>query len=80
MLACVEESEGLIGFEQAGFDVVYANEFCEKASITLQNQLDTRDIVPSLKSLILRCQAFSVAGYRQGFDDEKGRGNLSGVG
>ena len=22
------------------------------------------------------CQAFSVAGYRQGFDDEKGRGNL----
>ena len=22
------------------------------------------------------CQAFSIAGYRQGFDDEKGRGNL----
>lgn len=22
------------------------------------------------------CQAFSIAGYRQGFDDEKGRGVL----
>jgi len=22
------------------------------------------------------CQPFSVAGYRQGFDDKKGRGNL----
>ena len=42
-----------LGFEQAGFDVVYANEICEKASLTFnQNheiELDTRDIreVPS---------------------------------
>ena len=48
-------------------------------------ELDTRDIrdVPSTEipdfDVMLAgfpCQAFSVAGYRQGFDDEKGRGNL----
>ena len=77
------------GFEQAGFDVVYANEICEKASLTFnQNheiELDTRDIrevpsseIPDFDVMLagFPCQAFSVAGYMQGFDDEKGRGNL----
>ena len=93
MLACASFFAGVggidFGFEQAGFDVVYANEFCEKASITFKQnhevELDTRDIrdVPSTEipdfDVMLAgfpCQAFSVAGYRQGFDDEKGRGNL----
>ena len=57
MLACASFFAGVggidFGFEQAGFDVVYANEFCEKASITYKQnhevELDTRLIrdVPS---------------------------------
>ena len=78
-----------LGFVKAGFDVVYANEICEKASLTFnQNhkiELDTRDIrnvrsseIPDFDVMLagFPCQAYSVAGYRQGFDDEKGRGNL----
>ena len=37
-----------LGFDQAGFSVVYANEICEKASLTYKHnheiKLDTRDI------------------------------------
>lgn len=79
------------GFEQAGFRTVYANEVDKNASITYMAnfpnvRLDVCDIkdldeekdIPDFDILLagFPCQAFSIAGYRKGFDDEKGRGNL----
>lgn len=78
-----------MGFEQAGFETVYANEFDEYAAETFECnfkiKVDRRDInevptaeIPDFDVMLagFPCQAFSIAGYRQGFDDEKGRGNL----
>lgn len=79
-----------LGFENQGFRTIYANEFDEKARETFalnfpHVQLDGRDIrevsvseVPSTDIIVggFPCQAFSIEGYRQGFQDEKGRGTL----
>ncbi len=79
-----------IGFEKAGFETVYANEFDSYAADTFECnfekiKVDRRDIhivstdeIPEFDILLagFPCQAFSIAGYRQGFDDEKGRGEL----
>lgn len=78
-----------LGFEKAGFRTVYANEFDSYAADTFETnfdiKVDRRDIrivevseIPDFDILLagFPCQAFSVAGYRQGFDDAKGRGNL----
>ena len=79
-----------LGFEQTGyFKTVYANEFDPYPVQTFEKnfnvKVDCRDIrevvpvdVPDVDGYIFGfpCQAFSVAGYRRGFNDEKGRGNL----
>lgn len=78
------------GFEGTGFfDVVYANEIDEYPVKTYEMnsdiKVDCRDInivkeeeIPEFDVLLagFPCQAFSIAGYRKGFEDEKGRGTL----
>lgn len=77
-----------LGFEQTGeFRVVYANEFDKNARITYKENhpsvfLDGRDIrevhpedIESDIDIVIGgfpCQAFSIAGYRKGFEDERG--------
>ena len=78
------------GFEMSGFETIFANEFDLNASITYKlnfpdvdfrlediNNLKEKDI-PDFDIMLagFPCQAFSIAGYQQGFEDEKGRGVL----
>lgn len=80
-----------LGFEQTGkFKTIYANEIDSYPAETLalnfsEVDLDVRDIreveakdIPDVDVMIggFPCQAFSIAGYRKGFHDEKGRGDL----
>lgn len=80
-----------LGFEMTGsFKTIYANEFdpypAETFELNFPNiKVDTRDIntidaddIPDFDVMLagFPCQAFSIAGYRQGFDDLKGRGEL----
>lgn len=79
-----------LGFEQTGFcKTIYANEIDKSPTTTFEMnfdiKVDMRDIsnvkveeIPTFDIMLagFPCQAFSIAGLRQGFEDEKGRGTL----
>lgn len=78
------------GFTNAGYNIKWANDFDKKACETYRYNYTHKLYEQDINTVIdpktwgyvdvitsgFPCQAFSVAGYREGFKDKKGRGNL----
>ena len=73
------------GFENAGFNTVWSNEINENATKTFKLNHNSDIIVGDISEIKSKdipksdvivagfpCQAFSIAGYRKGFEDERG--------
>lgn len=79
-----------LGFEENDFETVFANDFDKDCKTTYdENYAEVNLTVEDIHRVVSKdlpkydlllggfpCQAFSIAGYRQGFNDKKGRGNL----